>query len=842
MKRIEPDPESTKPMLVLKDIYKSFGGINALSGVSFDLRAGEIHALVGENGAGKSTLIKVVTGAYSPDKGTIQVGDQVYSTLSPEQAQKLGIGVVYQEFNILPDMTVAENIFISHQPLGGFGLINLKQRAENARRILSRLGAEDSIDPNQLVRNLTVGEQQLVEIAKALALNARILIMDEPSAVLPSRDLDRLFNVIKTLRDEGCGIIYISHRLNEIFELADRVTVLKDGHSMATRQVAETTNDELVRLMVGRDLTDMYPPQDGTLGDVILTVKDLCIENTVFDVNFSVRESEILGFAGLGGSGRTTVCRSLVGLADIKSGTVEYLGKPGPKSPGAAADAGLVLVPEDRKAYGLILNQSMRFNLALPNLSKFLQLGTLRRKSEDRSVKEVIEELQIRPSRPEITAENLSGGNQQKIVVGKWLLTDPKLVVFDEPTRGVDIGAKAEIYQRIRELTRRGMGVIMASSELPELIGMCDRILVFHEGRVSGELQRSEFSEETIMHMATASHLSQAAKEVDVQQYAKPGPYTIGVLQQDSSNGWGRTYNVTMDAYGNELLQNGILAKPLLVSTTNDADKQIADMEAMILQKPDAIVIQPLVRLRSRGVIKKAVEAGIPVVLCANGVEGYDYTCLVDIDFYVSGQASGEGLAKLLNGKGNIVLLNGKMDSESAQLWKKAALNVLEKYPGIKIVAEETLEWDVEAARKRMLELIREIPEIDGIWAGGGEMALGAAKAYLDIWEEAPVFSMVNVMNGFLRLAQEYHYKFVAAPDPPGMARYGLQTAIDILNGKPVKKYMDVRNMIKEAEVFDHESAAKYYVPELNDDFVPPPTVDLKYYIDGGFARNEKEA
>ncbi|NOZ73533.1 MAG: sugar ABC transporter ATP-binding protein [Chloroflexi bacterium] len=495
---------SHNTILSLHGIEKTFGGTHALAGVSFDLRQGEIHALVGENGAGKSTLIKTITGAYTPDAGTITIDGTKYNNLTPDQARRLGIGVVYQEFNLLPDMPVAENIFLTSPPTK-FGLIDTRKRAKQAYQLLKRLGAHRHIDPNELVKDLTVGEQQIVEIAKALATDARILIMDEPSAVLPSRDLERLFAVIKTLREEGQGIIYISHRLNEIFELADRVTVLKDGQTMATKNVAETNEDELVRLMVGRELTDMYPPADNTPGEVLLEVHDLCMENTVFNISFQVREGEVVGLAGLGGSGRTTVCRSLVGLGDIYSGEARYHGEPIPRSPAAARRAGMVLIPEDRKAYGLVLNQTMRFNLALPNLSQFEQYGILRSNLEKRAVLDIIAELGIRPSDPKILAENLSGGNQQKVVVGKWLLANPKLVIFDEPTRGIDVGAKAEIYARIRELTQQGVGVIMASSELPELIGMCDRILVFHEGRLAGELDKKDFSEEAIMRLATAT-------------------------------------------------------------------------------------------------------------------------------------------------------------------------------------------------------------------------------------------------------------------------------------------------------------------------------------------------
>ncbi len=517
---MEASSDTNKPnktILKLSGIDKTFGGTHALADVSFDLRAGEIHALVGENGAGKSTLIKIITGAYFPDMGTIEVGESSYKSLSPEQARRIGISVVYQEFNILPELSVSENIFMGDQPKSRLQLIDMRSRNQRAYDLLKRLGAEDSIDPKELVKNLTVGEQQIVEISKALSADAHIIIMDEPSAVLPSRELERLFTVIRTLRSEGHGIIYISHRLNEVFELADRVTVLKDGQLMATKNVADTNHAELVNLMVGRELTDMYPPADNQPADVLLEVKDLDIDGTVFGVNLQVCAGEVLGLAGLGGSGRTTVCRAFVGLADIHKGKITYLGKPAPKTAGAASQAGLVLVPEDRKAYGLILNQSMSFNLSLPNLLQFVRSGILRSASEREAVNSMVEDIQIKPPNPEILAESLSGGNQQKVVVGKWLLTNPKLVIFDEPTRGIDVGAKAEIYQRIRDLTYNGVGVIMASSELPELIGMSDRIMVFHEGRVAGELAREEFSEEAIMHLATATNgnETQAAEEVE---------------------------------------------------------------------------------------------------------------------------------------------------------------------------------------------------------------------------------------------------------------------------------------------------------------------------------------
>lgn len=504
-------PRDQETILSLKDIYKSFGGIHALSGVSFDLRKGEVHALVGENGAGKSTLIKTVTGAYSPDSGIIGIDGVEFNSLSPEEARSRGVGVVYQEFNLLQDMSVSENVFLKDPPMGRFGVIDMGARTNQTTQLLERLGADKHIDPNALVKDLTVGEQQIVEIAKALSVDAHILIMDEPSAVLPSRDLERLFAVIKNLRAEGRGIVYISHRLNEIFELADRVTILKDGVTVETKAVADTNHNELVNLMVGRELTDMFPPFEDETGDILLEVRDLCIENTVFDVDFEVREGEILGLAGLGGSGRTTIARSLVGLADVISGEILYFGQPAKMNPAWAARAGVVLIPEDRKAFGLILDQSLRFNITLPNLPQLERWRIILRRNEWDPVVSAIEDMQIRPAEPELDAGGLSGGNQQKVVLAKWLMARPKVIVFDEPTRGIDVGAKAEIYTRIRDISNQGVGVVMASSDLPELLGMSDRILVMHEGRMAGELSRDEATEEAIMLLATATKESAEA-------------------------------------------------------------------------------------------------------------------------------------------------------------------------------------------------------------------------------------------------------------------------------------------------------------------------------------------
>ena len=490
--------------LRLHDVAKAFNGIQALGGVSFDLRRGEVHALVGENGAGKSTLIKIVAGAYVPDSGTIELDGLVSDGLTPEEAGRLGVRVVYQDFNLLPELSVAENIFLGAQPTRRFGLLDIAERRRRTTALLDRLGAH--LDPDRLVKHLTVGEQQIVEIAKALAMEARILIMDEPSAVLPSHDMDRLYGVIRSLRAEGTSVIYISHRLEEIFLIADRVTVLKDGRSIMTGQVAETTRAQLVNSMVGRELKEQYPPPSTAASETLLEVRALHVDGCVHDVSFTVRSGEVLGLAGLGGSGRTTVARALVGLARIDGGEVRVHGGSAPRNPAAAARAGIALVPEDRKAHGLVLSHSVRFNIALPNLSRLVRWGVLLLgRRETLLASDSVERLQIRPPGSKLVVENLSGGNQQKVVLAKWLAAQPQLMVLDEPTRGVDVGAKAEIYARMRDLTQQGVGIVMVSSELPELLGMSDRILVFHEGRLSGELSRVEATEQAVMHLATGA-------------------------------------------------------------------------------------------------------------------------------------------------------------------------------------------------------------------------------------------------------------------------------------------------------------------------------------------------
>lgn len=496
-----PEPSSV-PVLEVQEAKKAFHGIVALEDVSLTLLPGEVHAVVGENGAGKSTFIKLITGAYRPDHGVITVDGKGYRQLSPTQARNLGITAIYQEFTLLPHLSVAENVFLGHQPRNRWHLLAVAERRRRVRELLDRLGVR--IEPDRLVASLTVGEQQIVEIAKALALDARIVIMDEPSSVLPTHELDRLFEVVRALKRAGASVVYISHRLAEVFALADRVTVFKDGRSVRTMRVPSTSRPELVELMVGRPFSEQIPPSTSQSGATVLQVNRLCVDGCVWNVTFDLRQGEVLGLAGLGGSGRTTVTRALVGLARIEAGEIRFSGEYAPRDPGEAAKRGIILVPEDRARYGLALQQSVSFNLSLPGLRLLRRWRWMINRNRERMfVTEQIARFKIKTAGPSASADMLSGGNQQKIVLAKWLSLKPRVVILDEPTRGIDVSAKAEVYILIRELTARGVAVLVASSDLPEILGLSDRVIVLHEGQVAGELNRGEATEAAVIRLAT---------------------------------------------------------------------------------------------------------------------------------------------------------------------------------------------------------------------------------------------------------------------------------------------------------------------------------------------------
>jgi len=492
-------------LLEMRGIDKSFPGVHALKGVDLELEAGEVLALLGENGAGKSTLIKVLGGAHRPDAGTVRVEGGEADLGSPLAALRTGVGVIYQEFNLVRDLTVRENLFLGQERCGPLGWVDAVREAERARRVFDRMGVE--LDPELGCRDLTVAQQQLVEIAKALSLNARILVMDEPTAALTQQEVDRLVALIADLKADGIGIIYISHRLEEVAAVADRVTVLRDGENVGGGPAKEFGRDRLIELMVGRSLEEEFPGRRVELGDERLRVEGLARGRAVREVSFSVRAGEVLGVAGLVGAGRTEMARLVFGADQADAGVIRVDGgEVSIRSPRDAIGRRICLLTEDRKGQGLVLVHSVRENFGLPNLAAFERGIWLDQERERAALETFVGRLRIRIAYPDQPVGQLSGGNQQKVVLAKWLQRNADILVFDEPTRGIDVGAKYEIYLLINQLAADGKAVVLISSELPEVLGMSDRILVMHGGRVRGVFEDPEkASQEDLMKLAIAT-------------------------------------------------------------------------------------------------------------------------------------------------------------------------------------------------------------------------------------------------------------------------------------------------------------------------------------------------
>ena len=487
----------------MNDISKNFPGVKALDKVHFELRSGEVMALLGENGAGKSTLMKILSGVYTRDGGTMEIFGKSYDDLTPKQAQEAGVAIIHQELNMCKHLSVAENMFLGREMVGKGILDNRKMRQE-AKNILNELKID--IDPDQTVGDLPVSKQQMVEIAKALSIHAKILIMDEPTSALTAREIEDLFRIIKDLKAQGCGIVYISHRLEELAEIVDRVTIMRDGQYITDGNFKDMTMDQIITNMVGREIKEKFPRVTCTKGKKVFEVKNLNAGRMVRDINFSLYEGEIVGFAGLMGAGRTETTRAIFGVDPKESGEFYLDGqKIEIHNPMDAIRNGVVLAPEDRKKDGLCTKLSIRQNLALPNLDIICnKLGVIRKSKEDELCAEAVQNLRIKTPNIEVDSGNLSGGNQQKVVVGKWLARNSRVVIFDEPTRGIDVGAKVEIYNLMNDLKKQGIAVMFVSSEMPEVMGIADRIIVMCDGRVTGELMANEASQNQILTMATA--------------------------------------------------------------------------------------------------------------------------------------------------------------------------------------------------------------------------------------------------------------------------------------------------------------------------------------------------
>jgi len=492
-----------QPVIQVQGVSKSFGGVHALQDVHFELFPGEVHAILGENGAGKSTLIKIMTGVYQPDAGEILLDGRPVRFASTREAQENGIAAIYQEPSLFPDLDVAENIMVGRQPMRRWG-IDWKAMYREAESLLRRLGL--SLDPRTKARELSVAQQQVVEIARALSINARVLIMDEPTSSLTLGEVEELFAIVRQLRDAGTAVVFISHRLEELFELADRVTILRDGTYVATSSMSGVTTADLIRMMVGRTLGELFPKQVIEPGEIALEVVGLGREGTFSDVSFQLRRGEILGMSGLIGAGRTNVARAIFGTEPATEGTIKLDGKPVViNSPDVAMALGIGYVPEDRKEHGLVLKMSIADNITLPVISDLATLGWLNAGREAQAAKEGSQQLSVKMARVDQQAGELSGGNQQKVVLAKWLGTRPRVLILDEPTRGIDVGTKAAVHALMSGLAAQGIAILMISSELPEVLGMSDRVLVMREGRVTGHFTRAEATQEKLMSAATAA-------------------------------------------------------------------------------------------------------------------------------------------------------------------------------------------------------------------------------------------------------------------------------------------------------------------------------------------------
>ena len=489
-------------ILELKDISKSFSSVEVLHNVSFTLRPGEVHALLGENGAGKSTLVKVITGFHQPDSGEILLDGEAVQFSDTRESRQAGIAAIYQELSLFPDLDVAENIFIGRHPLKKSGQIDWRKLYTEAEKLLDSLGVQ--LDLKQKARNLSIAQQQSVEIARAFSINARILIMDEPTSSLTLNEVEDLFRLVRSLREKGTAIIFISHRLEELFELADRVTVLRDGSFVDSCLLKDVTRDDLIRMMVGRTISNQFPKLDVCEGEVVLELKHLSREGVFEDINFELRCGEILGMAGLVGAGRTNVARAIFGVEPATSGSIVLAGEAVTiTSPQQAIKLGLAYVPEDRQRHGLISPMQITSNISLPTISKYACHGWLQNKKERKASYEAALQMEVRANNIQQTARELSGGNQQKVVLAKWLSTNPRVLILDEPTRGIDVGTKAAVHALMSKLAAEGMAILMISSELPEILGMSDRVIVMREGHVTGHFYRNEATQEKIITAAT---------------------------------------------------------------------------------------------------------------------------------------------------------------------------------------------------------------------------------------------------------------------------------------------------------------------------------------------------
>lgn len=490
------------PKLELRNVEKSFPGVKALSNVNFSVKKGTVHVLCGENGAGKSTLMKIINGIYQPDKGQIFMDGKEVRIHNPIEARGHGISMIFQELNYIPEVTIEQSMFLGREPLNKFGAVDWKEMRKRTVELIKQENLP--YDPETKLKDLTVSDIQMLEILKAISYDSDVIIMDEPTSAITNREVEVLFSKIAELKAKGVSVIYISHKMEEIFRIVDEITVLRDGSVVETRASGDLDIDTVISLMVGRTITNVYPKEELPFGEKLIEVDDLTDGRLFRDISFNIRAGEIVGFAGLMGAGRTEVARAVFGLDRFTAGKIKIKGKEvRNKNVRESINNGLVMLSEDRKRYGIIPVRSIKENVSLPNLNQFINKGRLIAKKEDGAVKTICDRMRVKAPTLDTTVDALSGGNQQKVVLAKWMLRNPEILILDEPTRGIDVGAKFEIYKLMSDLAREKKGIIMISSELPELLGMCDRIYVMAKGRITGELSRNDFTQENIMKLAT---------------------------------------------------------------------------------------------------------------------------------------------------------------------------------------------------------------------------------------------------------------------------------------------------------------------------------------------------
>lgn len=502
---VDRGPGPAAPMLAVSHVTKSFGAVAAVSDASIELFAGEAHGLVGENGAGKSTLVKMLAGVHQPDSGTLAIDGETVTLATPAAARDAGVAVIYQEPTMFPDLSVAENVFMGRMPTQGLGRLDRERMRDKVASVLELL--QVSLDPGRAARGLSIADQQIVEIAKALTVDARVLVMDEPTAALSAAEVERLTRVIETLRERGAAVLFISHRLDEIFDICQRVTVMRDGRSVMSRPAAGLTSDELVRAMVGRDI-EQRELNRGSIGEVVLSVERLTREGKFVDVSFELRAGEIVGLGGLVGAGRTEIAEAIFGIERYDAGSVHVSGQALKKgSPADAMRAGIALVPEDRRQHGLVMEESIERNVVLASLSRVTRRGLISADVSRDTSRSWLQRLQVKYGRLSDAVSTLSGGNQQKVVLAKWLSRKPRVIIVDEPTRGIDVGTKAEVHRLLESLAEEGVAVLVISSELPELLLLADRVIVIREGRLVREIPRAEATEESVVAAAAGAYV-----------------------------------------------------------------------------------------------------------------------------------------------------------------------------------------------------------------------------------------------------------------------------------------------------------------------------------------------